>query len=565
VNETPANRVSRDLINESAVLPITQSPDPREQDHQIPSSQGKGQGVVRNRVANQFFQKKSIDKLIADAGAPGHQLRKTLGPWSLTALGIGAIIGTGIFILTGTAAAGEVLEVRSILKAPLLDVLLHGQKALGMAGRPGAGPAIALSFLLVAMACALAGLCYAELASMIPIAGSAYTYSYATLGEIVAWIIGWDLILEYAVSNMAVAVGFSAYVDSLLRGFGLELPRKLMEPMIVGGKMTGAYFNLPGFLIVMALTVVLVIGIRESAGANNLMVGVKLIAILIFLVAASRFIHVTNWKPFMPNGFQGVLTGGAIVFFTYIGFDSVSTAAEECRNPQKDVPFGIIASLVICAVLYVSVALVLTGIQHWPTLRNAAPVANALVAIGLPNVMEWVTVGALTGMLSSLLVFQLGQARVWFAMSRDGLLPRVFSKVHPRFRTPHVSTWVAGFFVAIPAGIFDIGTLADLSNIGTLFAFTLVSLGVLVLRRTQPQRRRSFRTPWVPVVPILSILCCFVLMASLPIETWVRFVVWLIIGLTIYFGYSRHRSEFGRSPRRMVPAETTHAERADFG
>jgi len=499
-------------------------------------------------VANQLWQKKSIDKLLADADAPGHQLRKSLGPWSLTALGIGAIIGTGIFILTGTAAAGEVLEVHSILKAPLLDVLLHGQKALGMAGRPGAGPAIALSFLLVAFACGLAGLCYAELASMIPIAGSAYTYSYATLGEIVAWIIGWDLILEYAVSNMAVAVGFSAYADSLLRGFGLELPRQFMQPMLAEGKLTGAYFNLPGFLIVMALTVILVIGIRESAGANNLMVGVKIVAILIFLVAASRFIHVANWKPFMPNGFQGVLTGGAIVFFTYIGFDSVSTAAEECRNPQKDVPFGIIASLVICAVLYVTVALVLTGIQHWPTLRNAAPVANALVAIGLPSVMKWVTVGALTGMLSSLLVFQLGQARVWFAMSRDGLLPSVFSKVHPRFRTPHVSTWVAGFFVAIPAGIFDIGTLADLSNIGTLFAFVLVSLGVLVLRHTQPQRRRSFRTPWVPLVPLLSILCCLVLMASLPIETWVRFLVWLFIGLIIYFSYSRHRSEFGRNP-----------------
>jgi APA family basic amino acid/polyamine antiporter len=406
---------------------------------------------------------------------------------------------------------------------------------------------------LVAFVCALAGLCYAELASMIPIAGSAYTYSYATLGEIVAWIIGWDLILEYAVSNMAVAVGFSAYVDSLLRGFGLNLPPKLMQPMIMGGKATGAYFNLPGFLIVMILTVILVIGIRESAGANNLMVGVKLIAILVFIGAASRFIHVSNWKPFMPNGFQGVLTGGAIVFFTYIGFDSVSTAAEECKNPQKDVPTGIIASLVICAVLYVSVALVLTGIQYWPTLRNAAPVANALVAIGLTNIMKWVTIGALMGMLSSLLVFQLGQARVWFAMSRDGLLPRVFSKVHPRFRTPHVSTWVAGFFVAIPAGVFDIGTLADLSNIGTLFAFILVSLGVLVLRRTQPERRRAFRTPWVPVVPIMAILCCLILMASLPIETWVRFVVWLIIGLVIYFAYSRHRSEFGRSPREAVP------------
>jgi len=510
---------------------------------------------ARRHVGSQLFQRKNIDKLIADASAPGHQLRKTLGPWSLTALGIGAIIGTGIFILTGTAAAGEVLEVRSFLKAPLIDALLHGQHALGMTGRPGAGPGIALSFLLVAIACALAGLCYAELASMIPIAGSAYTYSYATLGEIVAWIIGWDLILEYAVSNMAVAVGFSAYVDSLLRGFGLALPSKFMGPIVAGGKMTGAYFNVPGFLIVMILTVVLVIGIRESAGANNLMVGVKIVAILIFIFAASRFVHVSNWKPFMPNGFQGVLTGGAIVFFTYIGFDSVSTAAEECQNPQKDVPIGIIASLVVCAILYVSVALVLTGVQPWQRLRNAAPVANALLALGLPNVMKWVSVGALTGMVSSMLVFQLGQARVWFAMSRDGLLPRVFSRIHPRFRTPHISTWVAGFFVAIPAGIFDIGTLADLSNIGTLFAFVLVSLGVLVLRRTQPERRRAFRTPWVPVVPILSILCCFALMVSLPLETWVRFLVWLVIGLTVYFSYSRFRSEFGSNPRQS-PAAT---------
>jgi len=262
----------------------------------------------------------------------------------------------------------------------------------------------------------------------------------------------------------------------------------------------------------------------------------------------------------MPNGWQGVLTGGAIVFFTYIGFDSVSTAAEECKNPQKDVPFGIITSLVICATLYVTVALVLTGVQRWQTLRNAAPVANALLALGLPNVMKWVSIGALTGMISSMLVFQLGQARVWFAMSRDGLLPRVFSKVHLRFRTPHVSTWVAGFFVAIPAGVFDIGTLADLSNIGTLFAFVLVALGVLVLRRTQPERRRSFRTPWVPVVPILAIVSCMILMASLPVETWVRFLVWLVIGLTIYIAYSRHHSEFGRAPRSPATGGTVSAQ-----
>jgi len=504
---------------------------------------------------NQLLRTKSIDKLLAEADEPEHRLRKSLGPWSLTALGIGAIIGTGIFILTGTAAAGQVLEFHSILKAPLLDVLLHGRHAVGLAGRPGAGPAIALSFLLVAIACALAGLCYAELASMIPIAGSAYTYAYATLGEIVAWIIGWDLILEYAVSNMAVAVGFSAYVDSLLHGFGLTLPPELMNPVFNDSlRRTGAYFNLPGFLVVMALTVILVRGIRESAGANNLMVTVKIIAILVFIFAASRYIHVTNWRPFAPNGWQGVLTGGAIVFFTYIGFDSVSTAAEECREPQKDVPFGIIASLIVCTILYCSVAVVLTGIQNWQALRNAAPVAHALEAIGLRRVERWVTVGALMGMLSSLLVFQLGQARVWFAMSRDGLLPAAFSRVHRRFRTPHISTWVAGLLVAIPAGMFDIGTLADLSNIGTLFAFVLVSLGVLVLRRRQPERQRAFRAPWVPVLPIAAIACCLVLMASLPLETWLRFVIWLILGLTIYFFYSRRHSEFGREPRGVMVA-----------
>jgi basic amino acid/polyamine antiporter, APA family len=504
---------------------------------------------------SRYLRTKSIDKLLAEADEPGHRLRKTLGPWSLTALGIGAIIGTGIFILTGTAAAGEVVSFRSILKAPLIDILVHGRHALGVTGRPGAGPAIALSLFLVAIACALAGLCYAELASMIPIAGSAYTYAYTTLGEIIAWIIGWDLILEYAVSNMAVAVGFSAYINSLLSGFGLRLPESISSPVFNDSlQRTGSYFNVPGFLIVMILTLILVRGIRESAGVNNFMVTVKIIAILIFIVAASHYIKPPNWKPFMPNGWQGVLTGGAIVFFTYIGFDSVSTAAEETRNPQKDVPFGIIASLVICTILYCSVAVVLTGIQHWTRLRNAAPVANALEFVHLYGVERWVTLGALMGMLSSLLVYQLGQARVWFAMSRDGLLPAMFSRVHLRFRTPHVSTWIAGFFVAIPSGLFDIGTLSDLSNIGTLFAFVLVSTGVLVLRRRQPERRRAFRAPWVPVLPIASVACCLVLMGSLPLETWLRFLIWLAIGLVIYFLYSRHHSEFGRAPREVISA-----------
>jgi len=494
-------------------------------------------------VGSQLFRTKSIDRLIADSEDPSRRLRKTLGVLALTALGVGAIIGTGIFILTGTAAAGEVVQHASLLKAPLLDVLLHGRDAVGVKGRPGAGPAIALSFLGVALVCALAGLCYAELASMIPIAGSAYTYTYATLGELVAWIIGWDLILEYAVSNMAVAVGFSAYLHSLLASLGIHLPAALATPAYTPLGGWNLNFNLPGFIVVMLLTGLLVTGIKESAKANSIMVGVKLLAICIFIFAAAKYIQPVNWTPFMPNGWQGVLTGGAIVFFTYIGFDSVSTAAEECKNPKRDLPLGILFSLLICAVFYVAVAVVLTGIQPYTIfLGDAAPVATALKNIGLDSVQRIVTVGALTGMISSLLVFQYGQARIWFAMSRDGLLPKSFSRVHPRYRTPHVATWVAGIFVAIPAGIFDIGTLADLSNIGTLFAFALVSISVLVLRRTQPDRPRTFRMPMVWLLAPLSVFFCLVLMAGLPVENWLRFFVWLAIGLVIYFVYSRKRS-----------------------
>jgi APA family basic amino acid/polyamine antiporter len=493
-------------------------------------------------VGSQFFATKSIDKLLADADEPERRLRKTLGVWSLTALGIGAIIGTGIFILTGTAAAGESAEEASILKAPLLTVLLHGGH-VEMTGRPGAGPAIALSFFLVAIACGLAGLCYAELASMIPIAGSAYTYTYATLGELVAWVIGWDLILEYAVSNMAVAVGFSAYINDLLKGFGIQIPEALGTPAYTPESGWALHFNLPGFLIVMCLTVLLVRGIKESARANTFMVGVKLTAILVFVAFASHYVKPVNWHPFMPNGWQGVLTGGAIVFFTYIGFDSVSTAAEECHNPKRDLPLGILMSLLVCTILYVSVAVVLTGVQPYQVFRgDAAPVATALHNIGLDRLKRWVTIGALTGMLSSLLVYQLGQARVWFAMSRDRLLPKTFSEVHPKFRTPHMATWIAGLFVGIPSGIFDIGTLADLSNIGTLFAFVLVSLAVLVLRSTQKDRQRAFRVPAAWLVAPLSVACCLVLMMGLPVENWIRFIVWLIIGMLIYLSYGVRRS-----------------------
>jgi APA family basic amino acid/polyamine antiporter len=489
-----------------------------------------------------LFRTKSIEQLIAASEDPARRLRKTLGLWSLVALGIGSVIGAGIFTFTGTAAAGLRFDYPSVFKAPVLDLLLSGKNAVGSFGRPGAGPGIALSFILVAIACGFAALCYAELASMIPVAGSAYTYAYATLGEIFAWIIGWDLILEYAVSNMAVAVGFGAYANDLLdNAFGFHLPPQLSGPVFIEGRVTGAWFNLPAFLLIMVLSWVLVRGVKESTGANNAMVIAKVVAILLFIFGAARAINTQNWHPFLPNGFSGVLTGGAIVFFTYIGFDSVSTAAEECAHPQRDLPLGILITLVACAVLYSGVALVLTGIVRWDTLNNAAPVANALKALGYNRLRLVVTAGALFGMISSLLVFQYGQARIWFAMSRDRLLPGLFSRVHPKHDTPHVSTWIAGFLVGIPAGIWDIGTLGDLTNIGTLFAFIVVSLGVIILRRSQPDHTRAFRVPWVPFLPILSILCCLVLMLSLPLETWIRFVVWLVIGLAIYFLYSRKR------------------------
>ncbi len=488
-----------------------------------------------------LFRTKSIDQLISASEDPAGRLRKSLGLWSLVALGIGSVIGSGIFTYTGTAAAGTTLKIPSVMKAPLLDMILQGGP-VAVAGRPGAGPAISLSFILVAIACGFAALCYAELASMIPVAGSAYTYAYATLGELIAWIIGWDLILEYAVSNMSVAVGFAAYMNDLLDNvFHFHLPAVLSNPVIANGERTGAWFNLPAFLLLMVLSWILVRGVRESAEANNGMVLIKVIAILIFVFGAASAVKTSNWHPFMPNGFPGVLTGGAIVFFTYIGFDSVSTAAEECHRPQKDMPLGILITLGACALLYSSVALVLTGIAHWDTLNNDAPVANALKTLGFNRLRLVVTIGALLGMISSLLVFQYGQARIWFAMSRDRLLPALFSRVHPRSKVPHYSTWIAGFVVGIGAGIFDIGTLGDLTNIGTLFAFIIVSVGVIVLRRAQPDRPRSFRVPWVPVLPVLSVICCLVLMLSLPLETWIRFFVWLAIGLVIYFLYSRKR------------------------
>src|SRR5580704_15891396 len=490
-----------------------------------------------------MLRTKSIDELISASADPSVRLKRSLGLWSLVALGIGSVIGSGIFTLTGTAAAGLKFDYHSVLKAPVLDLVLQGRNALGSTGRPGAGPAISISFILVAIACGFAALCYAELASMIPVSGSAYTYAYATLGEIFAWIIGWDLILEYAVGNMAVAVGFGAYLNDLLDNvFGFHLPAELTQPIFIEGKATGAWFNLPSFLMVMLLTWLLVRGVRESTRANTIIVIIKVGAILLFIFGAARSVDSHNWHPFVPNGYSGVLTGAAIVFFSYIGFDALSTSAEECHTPQRDLPRGIMFTLVICAILYAAVALVLTGIVHWDTLNNDAPVANALKAVGLNRLRFVVTVGALLGMISSVLVGQYGQSRILFAMSRDRLLPDMFCRVNPKFETPDVSTWIAGIVVAIPAGVWDIGTFADLTNIGTLFAFVVVSAGVVILRRSQPDHKRVFRVPWVPFLPLLSIVCCLLLMLSLPLETWIRFIVWLAVGLVVYFAYGHKRA-----------------------
>ena len=472
-------------------------------------------------MARQIFATKSIDKLITESERPENSLRKTLGPVSLTALGIGAVIGSGIFTVIGTAIGGNPAQLAKWIDSPVVDLFLgwlhHTSGAV--AGRPGAGPALALSLVLVAIVCALTGLCYAELASMIPIAGSAYTYTYATMGELIAWIIGWDLILEYAFSNMSVSVGFAAHVVDLLDWMGFHPNPKWLSPAFLPQGLQDlagndiykpgwhAGFDIPAFLVVLLLTVVLVRGIRESARTNNIMVLIKIAAILLFISFGAAFIHPENYHPFAPNGWTGVLAGGSIIFFTYIGFDSVSTASEECRNPRRDVPIGIVATLIVCTILYVGVAIVLTGIVPWKSVvGDGAPVVNAL--------------------------------------KRVSLLPAVFSGIHPRYRTPAFATWVAGILVAIPSGLFDVGTLAEMSNIGTLFAFVLVSAGVIILRYKDPGRHRGFRVPFGPVIPILSVLCCILLMAGLPARTWIRFFVWLIIGLFVYVFYSRKRSEF---------------------
>src|SRR5438270_923986 len=523
--------------------------------------------MTRSRaVTLQLFKTKSPEHLMAEAAAPERQLKRALSAFDLTCIGIGAIIGTGIFALAGTAAAGEQAQaIGSIWKTPVLNFIQSWlTNAELVYGRPGAGPAVMLSFVVAAIACGFAALCYAELASMIPVSGSAYTYSYATLGEIVAWVIGWDLILEYAVGNMAVAVGWSGYFVKLCGSlFGLKFPLWLVSdyrtassllstggdalndfssttlPVIAGHPIA---VDLPALLIVAAVTVLLIYGIRESARTNTTIVIIK-VAVVVFVIAFGAFlVHPTNWHPFLPNGFGGMMSGAAIVFFAFIGFDAVSTTAEETKNPQRDMPIGIIASLIICTLLYVLMAAVLTGMRKYTIyFGDSAAVATAFT--GRPWAQALISAGALAGLTSVLLVFQLGQPRIFMAMARDGLLPEYFAKIHPRFRTPHVTTIWTGVAVGGVAMLTDIGSLSDLTNIGTLFAFALVCIGVIILRRTDPNRPRSFRVPWVPLFPILGVLFCAALMLSLPLESWLRFFVWLAIGLCIYFLYGLWHSK----------------------
>src|ERR1041385_6011793 len=499
-------------------------------------------------MANQLFRTKPLSLLLAEE-AGSHRLRRILGPVQLTALGVGAIIGTGIFILTGVAA--------------------HDRT----------GPALMLSFVLAGLACVFAALCYAEFASMVPVAGSAYTYAYATLGELFAWIIGWDLVLEYAVGSATVAHGWSAHFQEFTPLFGFHVPKLFNSApfdycLSLGGMCTqtgfvttGSSFDLPAILITFILTVILVTGIRESASFNAAMVAIKHVIVAMVIVIGGWVVYTrfgtTNWHPFAPFGYTGVsffghtlfgqtapggeplgmIAGAAIIFFAYIGFDSVSVHSEEARNPARDVPIGIIASLIICTVLYIAVSAILTGMVPTSEINIDAPVVDAFKRAGLHWMQYLVAAGAMTGITSVLLVMMLSQPRVMLAMARDGLVPRnFFGDIHPTFRTPWKSTILTGLFVASMAGFIPLSILAEMTSIGTLFAFVIVCGAVMVMRRTNPNANRPFRAPLVPLVPILGIATCLLLMFSLPYENWVRLIIWLVIGLLIYFGYGRRHS-----------------------
>jgi APA family basic amino acid/polyamine antiporter len=506
-------------------------------------------------MSSSLFRTKTLDSILADAEEPEHQLKRALGPLQLVALGIGAIVGAGIFAVIGSAAAGG-------------------------GHHDGAGPALVISILITAIGCGFCALCYAEFASLVPISGSAYTYSYATLGEFVAWIIGWDLIIEYAMGNVAVAVSWSGYLVELLKGLGLTIPPWLTTDLATALKTPGfmdaaphafglpIVLNVPAAAITLLLTWILVIGIKESANFNSWMVAVKLIILIFFIVVGALYVKPANWHPFSPNGWGGIGSGAALIFFAYIGFDAVSTAAEECRNPQKDMPIGMIGSLAICTVLYVATALVLTGMVPLEQIRGSSePLARAFSLLGMNWAAGIVAFGAVIATTAVLLVFQYGQARIFFSMARDGLLPPSFAKVHPKYKTPHVTTIWIGVAVAALSAFANLDVFVELTNIGTLFAFVLVSIGIMVLRVKDPGRKRVFRTPFVPLTPILGILVCLYLMAGfptfhrspsglgfgitmiggLPWQTWRRFAVWLVLGLVIYFLYGYRRSRLART------------------
>src|SRR5437762_6040948 len=491
-----------------------------------------------------LFARKPIAELLAEGENP-QGLRRALGAGDLIMLAIGAVIGAGIFGSIGSAAAGQV-------------------DAAGNVIRVGAGPALVVSFVLLGAACALAGLCYAELASMIPQAGSAYAYSYATLGELVAWIIGWDLILEYAVGNVAVAVSGGDYFRSLVDSFGVHLPLWVTtgyrtalfspDPAVHGLLQSAPHLggipvlvNVPAFAIVMAITWLLLMGVRESATANNVMVTIKLLVLALFIIAGLTHIDTANYHPFAPNGFRGIHQGAAIVFFAYIGFDCISTAAEETKNPQRNLPIGILGGLAICTVIYVIVGAVLTGMVPYTKLGVADPLAAALSSAGFKTVGWIVALGAVVSMSAVLLVFQYGQPRIFYAMARDGLLPPWAAKVHAKTRVPHITTVITGIFIALWALIGDAGETYNLTNIGTLFAFVLVCVGVLVLRHTDRDRPRPFRVPFVWLVSLTGAALCLFVMVGLPLETWVRFAGWLSIGLILYLFYGYRHSRLHRA------------------